>query len=133
MPFTGPRQDVQAIRELHETYNDAVTRQDLDAYLGSWAEDGKRTGAGGECHGHAELRAQWVGIFKAIEQMAFFIQLAAIAVDGHQATARSYCLEFIRLHDGASRQVVGEYRDELVRLDGGWVFSQRHYQILMTP
>ena len=37
---------MQSIRELHETYSDAVVRQDLEAYLACWAEDGRRTGAG---------------------------------------------------------------------------------------
>lgn len=65
--------------------------------------------------------------------MAFFTQLASIAVDGDQATARSYCLEFMTLRDGAGRQVIGEYTDELVRVEGEWVFSHRHYQVMMTP
>jgi hypothetical protein len=54
-------------------------------------------------------------------------------VDGDRASARSYCLEFIKLCDGTSRQVVGEYTDELARAGGDWVFSQRHYRVMMTP
>jgi ketosteroid isomerase-like protein len=133
MAFTGPREAMQDIRELHETYSDAVIRQDLETYLACWSEDGRRTGTGGECSGKAELRSHWMGIFGAIEQMAFFPQLASISVDGERATARSYCLEFMKLRDGGSRQVVGEYTDELVRVDGRWVFSHRHYQVMMTP
>jgi ketosteroid isomerase-like protein len=133
MAFTGPREAIQDIRELHETYSDAVVRQDLDTYLACWSEDGRRTGEGGECDGKAELRSHWMGIFKVIEQMAFFPQLASITVDGDLATARSYCLEFMTLRDGASRQVVGEYADELVRVEGGWVFCHRHYRVMMTP
>jgi ketosteroid isomerase-like protein len=131
--FTGPSEARRSIRELHETYSDAVVRQDLDTYLACWADDGSRTGAGGECHGKAELTAHWNGIFGAIEQMAFFTQLASIAVDGERATTRSYCLEFIALSDGASRQVVGEYTDELTVAGGDWVFSRRHYRVMMTP
>ena len=32
--------------------------------------------------GKDELHTHWRGIFEAIEQMAFFTQLASIAVDG---------------------------------------------------
>jgi uncharacterized protein (TIGR02246 family) len=131
--FTGLSEAQQRIRELHETYSDAVVQQDLEAYLACWTEDGRRTGAGGECHGKAELRVHWNGIFGAVAQMAFFTQLASIDVDGDRATARSYCLEFIKLRDGTSRQVVGEYTDELARSGGGWVFAQRHYRVTMTP
>jgi uncharacterized protein (TIGR02246 family) len=133
VPFTGPSDASHAIRELHETYADAVVRQDLDAYLACWTEDGRRTGSGGECNGKAELRAHWNGIFGAIAQMAFFVQHASITVDGDLAEARSYCLEFMTLTDGTSRQVVGEYTDELRRVDGEWAFSHRHYRVLLTP
>lgn len=110
-----------------------MIRQDLETYLACWSDDGRRTGEGGECTGKAELRSHWLGIFGAIEQMAFFTQLASINVDGDQATARSYCLEFMKLHNGSGRQVVGEYPDELMSVDGGWVFSHRHYKVMMTP
>jgi hypothetical protein len=30
MAFTGPREAIQDIRELHEIYSDAVVRQDLE-------------------------------------------------------------------------------------------------------
>jgi hypothetical protein len=39
---------MQSIRELHETYSDAVVRQDLEAYLACWTKDGRRTCAGGD-------------------------------------------------------------------------------------
>jgi ketosteroid isomerase-like protein len=133
MAFTGPREAVHEIRELHETYSDAVIRQDLEAYLACWSEDGRRTGTGGEASGKAELRAHWNGIFGAIEQMAFFPQLASISVDGDRANARSYCLEFMKFRDGNGTQVVGEYTDELVNVGGAWVFSHRDYRVMMTP
>jgi ketosteroid isomerase-like protein len=46
--FTGSSEAMQSIRELHETYSDAVVRQDLEAYLACWTEDGRRTRAGGD-------------------------------------------------------------------------------------
>jgi hypothetical protein len=49
------------------------------------------------------------------------------------APARVVCLEFMTLRDGSSRQVVGEYTDELANVDDAWVFTHRHYQVLMTP
>jgi len=108
-----------------------VTRQDLDAYLACWSDDAVRSGPGGDCRGKAELRAQWQGLFGAIEQMAFFAHAGAIEVDGDRAAVRSHCLEFIRLTDGTSRQVVGEYTDTVVRTDGRWVFAERTYRVLM--
>lgn len=39
MPFTGPAEDRLAIRELLETYADAVTRCHADDWAATWAED----------------------------------------------------------------------------------------------
>ncbi|HVQ50266.1 MAG TPA: nuclear transport factor 2 family protein [Mycobacterium sp.] len=132
MAFTGPAQDRQTIRELFEIYSDAVIRRDLDTYLACWADNCRRSGAGGECEGKDELRAHWHGIFGALEQMVFFTQMASLTVDGDSAAARSYCLEILKLKDGNTRQLVGEYDDELVRVDGDWLFSHRRYQVAMT-
>lgn len=132
MTFSGPAEDRQLIRERLEIYSDAVTRRDLDAYLACWTEDGCRTGSGGECHGKSELRDHWNGIFTAIEQMAFFTQLASMTVHGDRAESRSYCLEFMKLRDQPNRQLIGEYVDELVRVDDNWLFSHRHYRVAMT-
>jgi ketosteroid isomerase-like protein len=132
MAFTGRVEDRQLIRERFEIYSDAVIRQDLDTYLACWAEGCRRTGAGGECDGKDELRAHWAGIFQSVEQMAFFPQLASLGVDGDRAAVRSYCLEILKLGDGSTRQLVGEYDDELVRVAGEWLFAHRHYRVAMT-
>jgi hypothetical protein len=52
--------------------------------------------------------------------------MASITVDGQRASARSFCLVFVKLRDGSDRQVVGEYTDELASVDDGWVFTRRH-------
>jgi hypothetical protein len=72
------------------------------------------------------------GIFGALEQMVFFTQMASLSVDGDSATARSYCLKILKLKEGHTRQLVGEYDDELVLVDGEWRFSHRRYQVAMT-
>ena len=129
--FSGPIEDRLAIRERFDSYSDAVTRQALDDYLDCWTEDGARFGVGGECQGIEALRAHWYGIWKALSQMAFMTQIGAIVVDGTTATARSYCLETLRFHDGTTRQLVGTYDDELRRIDGAWRFSVRRYRVLV--
>jgi ketosteroid isomerase-like protein len=132
MAFTGPAQDRQSVRERLELYSDAVVRQDIEAYLACWAEDGRRTGAGGECQGIDELRTHWGEVFGAVEKMAFFIQVAAIEVDGDRALARSNNLEIMQFRDGNAMRLVGEYTDELRRDAGEWVFTHRDYQVQLT-
>jgi uncharacterized protein (TIGR02246 family) len=132
MALTGPSEDRQAIRELLETYADATSRKDLETYLACWSKDGRRTGAGGECQGKTGLREHWNGIFGAIDKMAFFVQVASIAVDGEHAAVRSHCLEIMDFRDGNGVKLVGEYTDELVRIAGKWLFAHRDYQVRMT-
>ena len=41
MAFTGPVEDRLAIRELIDSYSDAVTQRDSDAWGANWAEDSR--------------------------------------------------------------------------------------------
>lgn len=132
MTFTGPPADRQLIRELFDTYGDAVIRKDLETYLRCWADNCRRTGEGGECEGKEALRAHWQGVFETVEQMAFFTQPASLVVNNDHASARSYCLELMKLGDGSTRRLVGEYDDELVRVAGTWLFTHRHYRVVMA-
>lgn len=129
--FTGPAEDRLEIRERLDSYCDAVCRKDLADYLACWTADGERLGEGGECHGAEELRTHWDGIWHALERMAFLTQVGAIEVDGDRAHARSYCREILQFKDGATQQLVGRYDDELRRVDGTWLFSRRHYRVLL--
>ena len=131
MTFSGLAEDRLKIRERLDKYSDAVFRRDLDDYLACWTEDCVRSGPGGDCRGKDALRAQWTDIWHTLERMAFFTQVASIAVDGDRATARSYCLEILALRNGDSRRLIGMYDDELVRIGEEWLFSRRNYQVLI--
>lgn len=129
--FSGPIEDRLGIRELFDSYGDAVTRNALDDYLACWTEDGTRLGEGGECEGIEGLRAHWNGIWTVLSQMVFVTQIGAIEVDGDHASARSYCLETMRFRDGSTHQLIGTYEDQVRRVDGRWRFSQRRYRVLV--
>ena len=129
--FSGPIDDRLKVRELLDSYSDAVCRTALDDYLSCWTEDGVRLGDGGECHGKAELRAHWDGIWQVLSNMVFVTQVGAIQVDGDHARARSYCLEVLKFRTGATHRLVGQYEDELRRIDGEWLFSERRYRVLV--
>lgn len=132
MAFTGAMEDRLLIRDLYGSYADASFRQDVDAYLACWREDGVRLSRQGELHGKAELRAAWDAIWATLERMAFFSEIGAIEVVGEQATARCYCREIIELKGGEIWKVVGLYEDELIREDGAWLFRQRRYTLLIN-
>ena len=64
MPFTGPAEDRLALRELLETYADAVTRCDAQAWGDTWAEDAQWSLPDypeiGTTQGRAAIVAMWV-------------------------------------------------------------------------
>lgn len=130
--FRGPAEDRLKIRELFDSYSDAVSRIAVDDYLDCWTEDGTRLGDGGEAHGTDQLRAHWDGIWKALSRMAFVTQIGAIEVDGDRAQARSYCLEILQFRNGTTQRLVGAYEDELRRVDGTWRFCERKYRVFIA-
>lgn len=130
MAFTGSMEDRLKIRERIGAYSDAIFRADLEDYLACWTEDGVRSGAGGDCRGKPELREHWAGIWRYLDRMGFFSEVAAIEVDGAHATARSYCQEILQLKNGDLRRLVGTYNDELVLDNGDWLFARRTYEVL---
>lgn len=129
--FSGPVEDQLKIRERIDSYCDATCRQALDDYLACWTADGTRLGQGGECHGTAQLRAHWDGIWKFVSKMAFMAQVGAIEITGEEARARSYCLEVLQLVGGGTRRLIGMYDDKLVRVEGEWLFRERNYRIFI--
>jgi ketosteroid isomerase-like protein len=135
MPFTGRLDDRQLIRERYDAYSDAVFRADTEDYLACWTEDGVRSGVGGDCTGRAELRAHWDGMWRVIDRMTFFTQVASIEVEGERdrAIARAFCLEMLTFRTGDTQQVVGRYDDVLRRVDDAWLFARRHYDVAMAP
>lgn len=131
MAFTGPIEDRLAIRELYDSYSDAATHNDEEAYLACWSENGLRIGQGAEVRGKGALRAQWRQIWTMIDRMGFFSAPGAIEVTGERAIAHANCREIFRVKSGEVMKVVGRYDDELVREDGQWVFARREYTLVL--
>ena len=131
MAFTGPIEDRILIRERYNAYSDASNRQDEDAYLACWAEDGVRIGQGLTVTGKAALQQQWRQFWTILAKMAFFSEVGGIEVMGDTARAHVFCREIIVLKDGALWKVVGQYQDELVRQGESWVFARREYTLLI--
>ena len=63
--------------------------------------------------------------------MVFLAQVGSIEVTGDTARVRSYCHEILRFTDGNVHKLVGQYDDEVRRVDGAWLFAHRNYQIIV--
>ena len=130
MAFTGPIEDQQAIRALHDLYSDAVFRRDADDWGANWAEDGQWHLMGTPVDGREAIVNLWNGAMGGFSFVAFFSQTAAIAVDGDTATGRVHTHEVLETTDGAIRRPVGRYDDVYVKRNGRWLYKERRYNML---
>lgn len=131
MPFTGPAEDRQAIRELLETYADAVTRRDPEAWGATWAEDGHWTMPDypefPPQDGREAIVTLWVEAMKQFPGIMFEAWPGSIAVEGNRAVMRSYTAETYDQGENTVRDR-GQYDDECVKIDGRWYFSRRAFR-----
>ncbi|MET0179934.1 MAG: nuclear transport factor 2 family protein [Novosphingobium sp.] len=132
VPFAGPREDRFLIRELYDAYSDATMRQDRDAYLACWTEEGVRIAPEGTCHGKAAIARYWDEVWGFVARIGFFTEVGSIAVQGTSASARIHCREIVETRQGAVWKVVGRYDDTLTKTSDRWVFEKREYTLLIN-
>lgn len=130
MISSGPLEDRIAIRELVESYNDAVMRFDAEAWGANWAEDSHWIRSMGEAHGKADIVSSWQQAMSAFSFVGFFASAGPIIVTGNTAHATWFQQEFLHGKDGSRRNVTGQYEDDYVKADGRWYFRQRVYKVL---
>jgi len=133
MISSGPIEDRLAIRELVESYNDAVMRFDADAWGANWTDDAiwNLPGAG-DMVGKATIVGAWQQAMSGFSFVGFFASAGPIVVDGDNATGTWYQQEFLHQKDGVKRNVTGKYTDTYVRQSNRWFFAKRIYEVLDT-
>lgn len=133
MNFEGATEDRLAIRELVDSYGDAVSRHDVTAWGANWTEDSVWTlnlPGLDRVVGRADIVALWV---KAMAEYEFVYMVAnpgEIHVSGERATGRFYTSELTHLKSGEEQRILGRYEDEYVKLSGRWLFKSRNYKML---
>jgi ketosteroid isomerase-like protein len=131
MPYTGPFEDRLAIRELLETYADAVTRRDAGDWGATWAQDAEWSLPDypeiGTTKGREAIVAMWIEAMKAYPGIMFEAWPGSIEIDGDRAVMRSYTSE-VYDHDGVTMRDRGVYEDTCVKIDGRWLFASRSFR-----
>lgn len=128
--FTGPFEDRLALRELAETYIDAVHQRDADRWSACWTEDGCWEVGGRTIEGREPIRRHWTTL---MDDFAFvFMQSTpgAMIIEGDSAEGRAFVVERLHKKDGGKLLVFGRYDDAFSKDAGGWRFRARRYTVL---
>ncbi|HEY9091403.1 nuclear transport factor 2 family protein [Parasphingorhabdus sp.] len=127
--FSGPIEDRLAIRELHDSYCDAVLRTDPDDWGSLWTEDAVWSLMGTEVVGRENIVKLWVGAMGQFDSVSFLGIPGSLNITGDTATGR-YQTHEILVENGEPRVAGGRYDDEFVKIDGHWFYSKRIFNLV---
>ncbi len=133
MQFEGPVEDRLAIRELVDSYGDAVARHDAESWGSNWAEDSVWTLNLPDLprvEGRTDIVALWCKAMAEYEYVLMTAKPGSIRVNGNQATGRFWTSEITRLKTGEEQRIAGRYEDEYVKRNGRWYFKSRSYKMI---
>ena len=127
--------ELAAIQSQISRYTDAVNSRNWDDFPSIFAEDARWEAVGMDMRfdGRDAITGGLSGIVGA---MSMFVQMNCPAVisytGGDRASARSTMYEIGENETaGTQFEAYGRYEDELVRLDGRWMFQSRRFVRLM--
>lgn len=121
--------DTLNIQQLYARYSDAIMRYDVDAFKSCWSEDAYWLLLGNEYRGKEEIAAAYSN---AVESTNFVMHLAIaplISIHGDKAKVRSQIQEIIHFSGGGAMLILGNYNDELHKIDGQWLFADRRISV----
>jgi uncharacterized protein (TIGR02246 family) len=134
MNFNGPLEDRIAIRELLETFADALNREDADLLSTCWIDESVWVTPQGRHEGKTEIVTNWANYTEAYRRgtgvvyRATFYQPATIRIEGDEATGVTYFSVITFTDQGSAPHVfAGSYFEEYAKAQGRWLFKSREY------
>ena len=125
--------DELAIRDLVAKFSDAANRVDGALFESLWAPDGEWI-IGPPINQHFTGRRNMAAsVVHMLGLWDFFVQMPTatlVELDGDRAHSRVYVNEVARAKDGTGNYNLSMYADELVRLDGQWLYQKRTYHTI---
>jgi uncharacterized protein (TIGR02246 family) len=129
--MTSPEDDL-ALRNLMARYIDAVNRNDAEAWIATWAEDGVWHLMGEPVTGREPILALWQQMMANFEFALMLPNSCLFSVDGTAATGHWYLHEYLRDQQGTGITVLSRYQDTYVKQDGQWLYRARHYDMIYS-
>jgi ketosteroid isomerase-like protein len=141
MAFSGPLEARLEVRELIESYANAVTQRDAAAWADLWDDDAVWSmpglGTGVTLRTKATIVSTWVELMKQYHGPAenpwafsFVSVLGEMDLRGELGTVRSYSVEAYADAAGRTVHLKGQYDDEVILRGGRWRFSKREWRLM---
>jgi len=121
--------DTLNIQQLYAKYSDAIMRNDAEAFGSCWSDDGYWLLLGNEYHGKEAIVESYTN---AVAMSDFIMHLAIsplISIDGDKAKVRSQVQEILHFSNGGAMILLGNYNDEVHKVDGKWLFFDRRISL----
>jgi len=132
--YSGPLEDRIAVRELYESYADAITRRDAPLWGSCWAAEGKWQPGIEVYEGRDAIVKSWIHKMKnetglkGRNTRLFQNNPAAMMIDGDHGYGWSYTNELLVDDQHMTYHLNGLYADRYIREDGYWKFEERLFK-----
>jgi len=124
--------DELEIRKLVARYADAVSHPNVDAWVDTWAADGRWLIGGQTAEGHDSLRTTWLTLMGFFERVVQLPQDGLLELAGDAGTGRWSMIEIGRNVNGDPVFTIGQYDDVYRRTAEGWKFAERSFGFSYT-
>lgn len=122
--------DKMAIKELCARYSIAFDTGDAEGYAALFTEDGTIELGGQKIVGRAAIRDFASSIYGGVPDPQHVQSNHVIDVTGDKARSKCELTAFLSRPDGVHTVCTGFYEDNLLRVDGHWMFSYRNIIVL---
>lgn len=120
---------VDAVRDLHARYTDAVWRKDFSAFGECFTREAEWRIGGLELRGRENITAAFERIIANFRSVLITFQSPILDVSGERPCARTYIGEQVARTDGTANISIGRYYEYFTFEDGRWRFSWRLFQL----
>ena len=120
---------VDAVRDLHARYTDAVWRKDFPAFGACFTRDAEWRIGGLELRGRDRITAAFEQIMANFRKVLITFQTPIVNAAGDRPSARTYVGEQVSRSDGNTNISIGRYYEYFAWEDGRWRFQWRLFQL----
>lgn len=120
------------IQQLYARYSDAIMRNDSETFGSCWSDNAYWLLVGDEFRGKEAIVEAYCNSVVGSDFIMHLAIAPLISINGDKAKVRSQVQEIIHFSGGGAIILLGNYNDELQKIDGEWLFAARRVSLRYT-